>query len=165
MGRIVIDEDCFTPRKFTFIEYSGSDPFVFSRDIRKIVRPIFEVGSSKIAERRFMWDWTGDPIQLYNHFVIRKPINNYTTIFVSIRIIGFKSKGRNEGKVRFEFEPQIRHTFGTGKVVTNTIWWIYWYIFYAKIRQNILNLCREYTHTLIQAIKDRYGIKKLEKNI
>ncbi|HDD46307.1 MAG TPA: hypothetical protein ENG42_02440, partial [Candidatus Aenigmarchaeota archaeon] len=156
MGKIIIDDDCFAPRKFIYLEYKGPDPFALIKAGNKLFRRIFEVGSSKIAERRFMWDWTGDPIQLYEHFVIRKEVSNYTTFYFSLRIVGFKSKSRNEGSIRIEFEAQARHQYESNNWFMTNLWWLYWYIFYAKARQNYLKLCKEYADKLLTAIKEMY---------
>ena len=162
MGKIVIDDDCFAPRKFVFLEYKGSDPLAFVRDAEGLFKKIFEVGSSKVAERRFMWDWTGDPVQVYEHYVVRKEMSAFTTFYFSIRVIGFKMKSKNEGSIRIEFESQARHKYETDNKLMMALWWFYWYIFYGKVRQNFIKLCREYSESLINTVKELYKMQTVE---
>jgi len=162
MGKkIEIEDDCFAPRRYIFINYSGPDPFAFARLERKLLRPIFEVSSSKIGEPRWMWDWTGDPIQFYLHWIIKKPMSRFTTFWYSIRVVGFKYKTKNEGKFRMEIEAVARHKFEADSKLKRLFFWIYWYLFYARIRQRQLELCKEYAERFINKIKEMYKIGKI----
>ncbi len=159
MGELVIEDDCFAPRKFIFVEYSGPDPFVFVREFRDMLRPIFEVGTSNIGEPRWMWDWTGDPIQLYVHWLVRKKMTDHTTFLFSIRVVGFKSKSKNEGNFRMEIEPVARHKIEYKNWFTKAFWWLYWYLMYGRIRQSYIENCRDYANRFINAMKEMYNLK------
>jgi hypothetical protein len=164
MGEISIEEDCFAPRRTRWIEYSGPDPFAIAREGRDILKPVFEIGTSSTGEPRFMWDWTGDPVQLYLHLMAKKTYSAYTVFWISIRIVGFKSKSRNEGTFRMEIEPVLRHKL-KGNKLTMFLWWIYWYAFYNKIRQSMKYRCEEMAETFMTAVKNMYHLGTFQEEI
>jgi len=111
MAKIRIVDDCFAPRKFRIISYNGPDPFKIYREAHTPLKKIFEISTSKTGEPRFMWDWTGDPIQLFSHRVAKKSFSRFTTMWFAYRLVGFKYKTRNEGNFRMEVEATLEHTY------------------------------------------------------
>ncbi|NOX71412.1 MAG: hypothetical protein GXO64_01810 [Candidatus Micrarchaeota archaeon] len=159
MATVRIVDDCFAPRKFKIISYSGPDPFKIYREAHKPLKKIFEISTSKTGEPRFMWDWTGDPIQLFSHRVAKKPFSRFTTMWFAYRIVGFKYKTKNEGNFRMEVEASLEHTYGKGNWFLKLLWMIYWYLYYQKVRQHHLKLCQEYAERFITYTKNLYNIE------
>ncbi len=157
MGKVSIEDDCYAPRRTKWVEYSGPDPFAIIREGRDILKPVVEVGTSSTGEPRFMWDWTGDPVQCYVHWVAKKSFSGYTTFYLSIRIVGFKSKSKNEGTFRLEIEPILRHKI-EGNKLTMFFWWIYWYLFYQKVRLSMQVRCRENAEKYLNMVKTMYHL-------
>jgi hypothetical protein len=163
MAGISIEEDCLLPRRTVFVEYSGPDPFAFAREFAKILRPVFEIGTSHCGEPRFMWDWSGDPIQLYLHWIADKKVSRFSTLWFSIRTVGFKAKSRNEGNFRMEVESVLRHKFDSTNWFLKGLWWIYWYIGYARMRDSMIDMCRDFTFRFINTIKGMYKLGTLQE--
>ncbi len=157
MAKIEMQDDCFAPRRTRWVEYAGPDPFAFYREGRNILRPVFEIGTSSTGEPRFMWDWTGDPIQLYVHWLAKKGWSNITQFWFSMRCVGFKSKSKNEGTFRMEIEPVLRHKVSGSRLVI-FFWWIYWYLFYNKVRQSMLLRCKELAEKFMNVVKTMYHL-------
>jgi hypothetical protein len=157
MVKVTIEDDCYAPRKTTWVEYSGPDPFAFVREGRNLLRPIFEVGTSRCGEPRWMWDWSGDPIQLYLHWYVKKRYSRFSEAHFSIRTVGFKAKARNEGTFRMEIEPVLRHEIKGNRLVI-FIWWIYWYLFYNRIRQSMIARCKAMADKFVAVIKEMYHL-------
>jgi hypothetical protein len=164
MGKISIEDDCFAPRRTKWIEYSGPDPFVIGREGRDIMKPAFEIGTSSTGEPRFMWDWTGDPVQMYVHWSASKSYSRFTKFFISIRVVGFKSKSRNEGTFRMEIEPVLRHSF-EGNKLTMFLWWVYWYAFYNNVRRSMQYRCRDMAETYMGLVKNMYHLGLFQEEI
>lgn len=157
MAEVKFEDDCFAPRKSMWIEYTGPDPLAFVREHRNILRPVFEVGTSSTGEPRWMWDWTGDPIQLYAHWIAKKSYSRFTTFLISIRTVGFISKARKEGTFRMEIEPILRHKFSGNRLVV-WLWWMYWYLFYNRVRQSMIIRCKDMATKFMAVIKDMYNL-------
>ena len=164
MGKFQIDDDCLAPRRTRWINYSGSDPLAWTREGTAILRNCFEVTTVGTGEPRWMWDWSGDPIQMYHH---RMALHSGTTgrfskIIFSVKMVGFKYKAKNEGTFRMEIEPTVRHKFEGNKFVM-FMWWIYWHVFYNAVRKTLLERCREMTEKFVAIIKEMYSMGSLEE--
>jgi hypothetical protein len=163
MGKFQIDDDCFAPRRSRWINYSGPDPLAWTREATSILRSIWEVTTTSTGEPRWMWDWTGDPIQMYYHrmAVHKKTTGRFAKIILSVRMVGFKAKAKNEGTFRLEVEPTVRHEFEGNRFVM-FMWWVYWHLFYNTVRQSMLERCRQMAERFISVIKDIYSMGSLE---
>ncbi len=159
MVKVRIVDDCFAPRRFKIVNYEGPDPFKFYGKGTELLKKIFEVSTSKTGEPRFMWDWTGDPVQLFSHRVARKPLSWFTVMWFSIRVVGFKYKTKNEGNFRMEVEAILDHGYKRENWFVRILLWIYWYAFYQKTRQMHLAMCQDYADRFIAKIKEMYDIK------
>lgn len=162
MPKTTFTDDCYAPRRSVWVEYSGPDPFAFVRAGRGVLRSVFEVGTSSTGEPRFMWDWTGDPIQLYLHWYVNKSYSRFTRFQISIRVVGFKSKAKNEGTFRMEVEPQLVHTIPGGRV-TRWFWWLYWNSFYRDIRNSMIVRCKEMGDKFMAVIKEMYNLGQIQE--
>ena len=161
-SKVEFYDECYAPRRSVWVEYSGPDPFAFVRAGRGVLRSVFEVGTSSTGEPRFMWDWTGDPIQLYIHWIVNKSYSRFTKFWVSIRVVGFKSKSKNEGSFRMEVEPVLKHTI-SGSRLTIWLWWIYWYLFYTRVRNSMIERCKGMADSFIAVIKEMYNLGQIKE--
>ena len=161
---IEIVDDCFAPRRTRFIEYNGPDPLMWARAADKVLRSIWETSSTGVYEPRWMWDWSGDPIQLYYWKMAKhkRTTGRWSEIWVSIKMVGFKFKSKNMGSFKMEIEPMVRHKF-RGNKIEAFLWWLYWHIFYNKYRQQLIERCRDMTERLIGAIKEMYSLGHIEE--
>jgi hypothetical protein len=164
MGKFELEDDCFAPRRRRFIEYSGPDPFAWTREGTSILRSVWEVGTTGTGEPRWMWDWTGDPIQMYYWRTAKhkQRTGRFSAIWINIKMVGFKAKAKNEGTFRMEVEPTVRHQFAGNKFVM-FMWWVYWHAFYNKYRQELVLRCKEMAEKFIAVIKEMYNLGSIEE--
>ena len=163
MVKFEVEDECFAPRRFRWIDYSGPDPLAWTREATVILRALLETSTTNCGEPRWMWDWTGDPIQMYYN---RVAVHNRTTgrfsrIVLGVKMVGFKSKSKNEGTFKMEVEPVVRHTF-EGNKVAMFFWWIYWHVFYNTMRQAMIERCRGIGERFIAVIKEIYNMGSIE---
>jgi hypothetical protein len=163
MGKFVVEDDCFAPRRQRWIDYSGPDPLAWTREATSILRSAWEVTTTGTGEPRWMWDWGGDPIQMYYWRIAQhtRSTGRFSKILVSIKMVGFKNKAKNEGTFKMEIEPLVRHVFEGNRLVL-FFWWIYWHIFYNTVRQAMLERCKAMAEKFIAVIKEIYSMGSIE---
>ncbi|MCX6817919.1 MAG: hypothetical protein NTU57_03600 [Candidatus Aenigmarchaeota archaeon] len=163
MGKFVVEDDCFAPRRNRWIDYAGPDPLAWTREGTSILRSVFEVTTTGTGEPRWMWDWGGDPIQMYYWRIAKhnRTTGRFSQILVGIKMVGFKGKAKNEGTFKMEIEPVVRHTFEGNKLVM-FFWWIYWHIFYNTVRQAMIERCKAMSEKFIAVIKEIYSMGSIE---
>ena len=163
MRKFQVDDDCFAPRRNRWINYSGPDPLAWTREATAILRSTCEVTTTGTGEPRWMWDWTGDPIQMYyNRMAIHdRTTGRFSKIIFAVKMVGFKAKAKNEGTFRMEIEPTVRHIF-TGNKFVMFLWWIYWHLFYNSVRQSMVERCKQMSEKFIAVIKEMYSLGSIE---
>ena len=161
MGKFTIDDDCYAPRRTIFINYSGPDPLMWTNSATSILKSVWEVSTTGTGEPRWMWDWTGDPIQMYFHKMAYKKRGRHSKVWISIKMVGFKYKAKNEGTFKMEIEPTVRHKFEGNRFVL-FLWWVYWHAFYGQVRQGLLQMCKQMTEKFIAVIKEMYKMGAIE---
>ncbi|MBN1896779.1 MAG: hypothetical protein JW789_03595 [Candidatus Aenigmarchaeota archaeon] len=159
MGKLVITDECLVPRRMTWISYSGPDPVGFLSNLRKNLRFIFDVSSTRCMEKKLLWDYTGDPIRFYNEWVVKKEFSRFTNMFVTLRALGYVSKGKKDGDFSLELYGEIKNSFGNVNWFTKYIWIFYNYMFYAKMRESYVHMCRDYINNFMNWCKEKYGMK------
>jgi hypothetical protein len=163
MGKFTIEDDCFAPRRIRWIDYSGPDPLAWTREASIILRSLWECSTTALGEPRWMWDWTGDPIQMYyNRIAVhQRTTGRFSKIILGIKMVGFKSKAKNDGTFKMELESVVRHEFSGNKFVM-FMWWIYWHVFFNTIRQSMVERCKAMTERFIAVIKEIYNMGSIE---
>jgi len=164
MGKFEVEDDCFGPRRERTLRYSGPDPLAWTREGTAILRSVWGVTTVGTGEPRWMWDWTGDPIQMYHHrmAVNSKITGRFSKLVLSVKMVGFKSKSKNEGTFKMEVEPTVRHKFSGNKLVM-FFWWIYWHVFYNSVREMMIDQCRGRARRFIAVIKEIYSMGSLDE--
>jgi hypothetical protein len=163
MGKFMAEDDCFAPRRQRWIDYSGPDPLAWTREAARILQSVWEVTTTGTGEPRWMWDWTGDPIQMYyNKIAVHsRTTGRFSKIIIGIKMVGFKSKAKNEGTFKMEIEPVVRHEFSGNRFVM-FMWWVYWHVFYNTVRQSMIERCKSMAEKFIAVIKEIYSTGSIE---
>jgi hypothetical protein len=159
MGKLVIVDECLVPRRETWIYYKGANPIGFLKDFRTTLRFMFDVSTTRCFERKLLWDYTADPIRFYNEWFIRKELSNYTRMIVTLRALGFVSKGKKNGDFSLEIYGEVRHEFEPSNWFMKYIWLFYNYMFYNKLRERYTTICRDYIENFTNWCKENYGMK------
>jgi hypothetical protein len=159
MGKLLFIDECLVPRRLSFLHYRGPDPLGFMKDFKKTLRFIFEVSTTRCREKKLLWDYTGDPIRFYDEWWVHKELSRFSEMKVSIRIIGYVSKGKKDGNFSLEMYGEIKNTFSPSNWFTKYVWLIYNYIFYNKLRERYTHMCRDYINNYMSWCKENYNLK------
>lgn len=159
MGKLVIVDECLVPRRYVWIYYKGEDPIGFLKNFRQTLRFQFDVSSTRCYERKLLWDYTGDPIRFYNEWKTRKELSRFSTMWTDLRALGFVSKGKKDGDFSLEIYGEVKHEFSPSNWFTKYIWVLYNYMFYNKLRERYVTMCRDYLERFMEWCKENYGMK------
>jgi hypothetical protein len=159
MGKLVIIDECLVPRRLAWLHYKGDDPIGFLRDFKVNLRFIFEVSTTRCRERKLLWDYVGDPIRFYDEWKVVKQLSRFTTMLVTIRFIGYVSKGKQDGNFTMEMYGEIQNEFSPSNWFNKYIWLIYNYLFYGKMRERYVIMCRNYIRNFMDWCKEHYNMK------
>jgi len=159
MARLFITDECLVPRRLTWLHYKGPDPIGFLRDFRTTLRFIFEVSTTRCMERKLLWDYTGDPIRFYSEWHVKKQFSRFTTMLVTIRALGYVSKGKQDGNFSMELYGELQHIFEPSGWFTKYVWIMYNYMFYNKMRERYTLMCRDYIQKYLNWCREKYNMK------
>lgn len=159
MGKIVITDECLVPRRHVWINYKGPDPIGFLKGLRTNLRFLFDVSSTRCMEKKLLWDYTGDPIRFYDEWKVRKEFSRFSTMWITLRALGYVSKGKKDGDFSLEFYGEIKTVFDSVNWLTKYVWIMYNYMFYNKMREKYTDMCREYINNFMNWCKEKYGMK------
>ncbi len=162
MGKLTIVDDCLTPGRFIYLDYSGPDPFGISKKIAGLLKPFFGVSSAGVSETNFNWDSSGDPITFYFTWWVQKSFGKFSSMRMDIKVQGTKGKTKNTGNFTMEIRGKIITRFGYSTSLLKSLWWIYSYLFYNRRRRNYINMCRDYAQRFRKEIAEHYNLKVRE---
>ncbi len=159
MGKLVIVDECLVPRRYVWIYYKGEDPIGFLKNFKETLRFQFDVSTTRCYERKLLWDYTGDPIRFYNEWKTRKELSRFSTMWTDLRALGFVSKGKKDGNFSLEIYGEVKHEFEPSNWFTKYIWVLYNYLFYNKLRERYVIICRDYLEKFMNSCKENYNMK------
>lgn len=158
MGKLVLVEECLVPKRLAWLKYKGPRPTDFMKDFKKTLRFVFEVSTTRCMEKKLLWDYSGDPIRIYNEWEVKKEMSRFTNMWIKFRFIGHVSKSKDEGNFDLEMYGEIKSEFSPSNWFTKYIWLFYNYLFYSKIREMYVNLCRDYINKYLNWVKEKYNL-------
>jgi hypothetical protein len=162
MAKMVIRDDCFSPDRYIRIKYSGPNPWGISEFLASNLKQLFHVSSSKVSNYRINWDISGDPISFYSRWWVRKEIGRWTKMRFMIKFRGEKSKSDNTGKFSMTYHARVITEVGGWGPLMKTVWTLYSYLFYNRIRRKYIEQCRNYMLNLRNMIKEHFNIETTE---
>jgi hypothetical protein len=162
MGKFVIVDECLIPRRLAWLYYEGPDSFAFLKGFRATLRFQFDVSSTRIHERKLLWDYTGDPIRCYSEWFIRKEVSRFSEINWTLRFLGYAAKATKDGNFSLEVYGEVKHKFEPSNWLLKYVWLLYNYLFYNKIRDSYMILCRDYLNNFLNWGKEKYGMKTVD---
>jgi hypothetical protein len=162
MGKLVIVDECLVPRRLAWLYYVGPDSFAMLRGFRSTLRFQFDVSSTRIYERKILWDYTGDPIRCYSEWMVKKPVSRFSDMFWTIRFLGYCAKATKEGNFSLELYGEVKHTFEPSNWFLKYVWLLYGYLFYNQIRESYTKICRDYLNGFMNWTKEKYGLKTVD---
>ena len=94
---IEIYDECLIPEKYTYVKYSGPNPWELATKITESIRPFFHVSASGTNHWRLNWDITGDVRTFYSLWWVKKSLSRYTIMKIDIKIQGSQHKDTKMG--------------------------------------------------------------------
>jgi hypothetical protein len=159
MGKLVIKDDCLAPARYIYLEYSGKDPYGVSKKITSTLMQFFHVSASKVCEEDFRWDVSRDPIGFFAKWWVRKELSNYSEAFFRIKFQGAKTKQTNEGNFTMQLQGALNTSFKYSTPLLKSLWWIYSYFFYNKVRRRYVRMCGDLLYSLRDEIKEHFDLE------
>lgn len=160
MGKIVILDNCIAPERDVTLKYSGPNPWSVAKKIAGIQRPYFHVSATNAGWTRLNWDRSGEDIDFFSIWWVKKPVSDYTHMRFDIKIQGSENKSTKEGHFTILITANMHTKFTGWSIFLKPIWYLYSYLYYDKVRRSALERCRDYTLGFMNEIKDHFGMGK-----
>lgn len=159
MAKIEIWDDCLEPEKYVNLSYRGPNPWGVAKQITERIRPFFHVSASGTSNTRLNWDISGDPITFYSTWWVRRNLSNFTTARFFFKIIGSKSKTKDEGEFFLQINAQLETSVEGWKVLLWPFWLTYSYLFYNRLRRNYLKMCQTMAYNFRNELKEFFDLE------
>ena len=164
MTNITISDECFSPDKYLYFNYSGPDPWAVVNHINDTARDFFHLGASDWCFERLNWDISGDPIDFWALFSARVEVSGHTKIMIYIRVQGKTSKTTNKGNFTMRLHALVNSEFEGYRVVLKPLWYIYSYLFFNNVRRSYLRRCQTLVMAFRDEIKRYYNMNVYERS-
>ncbi len=147
------------------IDYRGPNPFRIYGMMPKTLQIIFHGRGKNVFEDDFRWDVTCEPRDFF--FISRfgdAKFDRFTTFEVKIRTFGKQPSDPNgtNGMLYMEIRPEITTEYKFGnifeKVIAMPFIWLYHKLMYNNVRRRYIQILKERTFKLANAIRDELGI-------
>ncbi len=158
MARLEISDDCLSPEKYTYLTYSGPDPWGVVKKVTDSLKPYFHVSSSKVAHERLNWDISSDPINFWSLWWVKKSFSRYTNIRIYIWIQGTKNKTDNNGQFTMRLHGELLTNVSGPRLILKPFWLMYSYLFYNRARRRYIEICRDLLLNFRNEIKEHYNL-------
>ena len=161
-SKIKIVDDCLENDRFTYINYTGPNPWGVAKYIGSQSRGFFHLGASGWAHSRTNWDVVGENISFYALFKAKKDYTAHTNMIIDFKIIGKKSKATNHGNFMLQMNGRLETNFEGWAHWVKPIYLIYSYLFYYRQRRKMLERCKNGMLAYREEIKKHFNIQTAE---
>lgn len=161
MSRIKYKESVFYPENIVTIQYEGDRPFGFYNDLPDIIKTVFRVETKDIRELRLDWDTSGKNVGFFNLWIIDTRKDNYTAVFAILQIKGSMDPATKKGSATINCIAWLQTEFDYATPIHHILGYMYWYLFYKKIRMNYLQESKETILNFIDNIRAKLGVSMM----
>jgi hypothetical protein len=163
MAVIKITDDCMPFTKTISLKYSGPDPYSLSNKLWEDIKTFFQVSTSGVAFQQLNWDDSGDPIEFFMRWWMKKKFGHYSRMQLKMKAVGAKRKADNSGSfsltMRSWMDTEYRTSFPGP--IARILWAVYSYIFYNKQRQRMLKQCQDLTMSYREFLQKKFDMRPL----
>jgi len=156
---IVEELDCFTPRRFITVEYSGPNIREIARKSPTILKQGMMITGTNVFIDDYYVDVT-DPNNVVFHIFWHgfRGMDNKSAMWAWIRLKHGVIHPDGTGSVRIEFYSKVVTRWERGSIlqrnpIYDIILRIYRYIYYDEQRRKYAEQCKEYTEDMIRRMK------------
>lgn len=160
MAKIEILDNCLAPERDLVLKYKGPNPWNIVKKIAGAQRPYFHVSATNAGWTRLNWDKSGENIDFFSLWWVKKPVSEYTHMRFDIKVQGSENKSTKEGHFTYQVTSNMFTTFSGWGLFLKPIWYLYSYMYYDKVRRSALERCREYAIGFSNEIKEYFGMQK-----
>jgi len=162
MVKIEIYDDCLSPAKFVFLNYTGKAPFDVYQKVSGMLNTYYEISSSGVGETDFRWDNAGPNDEFYVRWWVQKKMSNQTKMWTHIVVQGSKNRETNEGSFTMKINAENRTEQSSNNPFFRALWWTYMYLFYNRRRSDYMKQCNELVYGLRDELKEHYNLKQIK---
>ena len=162
MGKIDVTDECLVPEKYTYVRYTGKNPWEVSEKITELIRPFFHVSASGTNNTRLNWDITGDVRTFYSLWWAERKLSRFSRMKVDFKLQGEQHKDTKMGKFSLQLSGTINTKFGGFGPLLKPLWYTYSYLFYNRVRRDWIKKCQATIYNFKNEIKKEYGLGETE---
>jgi hypothetical protein len=162
MAKIEVMDECLTPEKYTYVRYTGKNPWTVAEKITEKIRPFFHVSASGTNNIRLNWDITGDVRTFFSLWWVKKDFSRFTTMKVDLKLQGEQHKDTKMGKFSLQFSGTLTTKFEVWWPLLRTAWYLYSYLFYNRVRRQYIMKCQSMIYNFKNEIKSEFGLEEHE---
>ncbi len=154
---ISITDDCLAPGRDLYITYKGPNPVSIATKLTSSFQPFFRISSAGWGEPDFRWDTSGEPVGFFIKWWVKKALSKTADMFLYIQLQGDENSQTKQGKFKLQVTPVITHKI-PGEWFSRSLFKIYDYMFYGKVRQEYIKYCRQISHSYVEYLKGEMGL-------
>lgn len=154
---VTITDDCLAPGRDLYIVYKGPNPVSIATKLTSSFQPFFRISSAGWGEPDFRWDTSGEPIGFYIKWWVKKAMSGSANMVINFLLQGDENSQTKQGKFTLQVTPVIEHRFSDNWLV-RSLFWIYDYMFYGRVRQEYIKYCRQISHSYVEYLKGEMGL-------
>ena len=161
-GKLLIKDDCLAPQKTLSLTYEGPNTMKIATQTSAFFSNFFKVSSAGWAEQDFRFDNSGDNLEFYARWWVRKSMSAYSELFWEITVQGEENKNTKKGRFSLVIDADVEHRFPENWALRG-IFWMYHYLLYDRLRRDWIKRCSELAYGFRELLKQEFGIIKSPK--
>ena len=154
---LVMTDDCLTPGRSINLLYKGANPSGIASKLTGSFQTFFRVSSAGWGEPRFEWDKSGEPVSFFMKWWVKRSMSAASSMRLNITLQGDENSQTKMGKFTLEITPVIENKVPESWLA-RSIFWIYQYLFYNKVRQDYIKKCRQVSNAYREHLKNELGL-------
>jgi hypothetical protein len=162
MGSLKFKDQLLAPERKIVISYKGKNPFKPCPMARQLLKYRMKISSKDIWEDESRWDVTGDPRDFYHVIRARREMDNWSYIYIRLRIQGAQHSTDRTGWVKIWLEGWVETKFDYSNFIQRSLWLLFNYLFYYKQRRKYLDFGKDMIYQIRQDLMEALGIWKGE---
>jgi len=159
MAKLQIMDDCLAPDRYVYLTYSGPDPWGVAKKISESLKGFFHVSTSGTNHERLNWDISGDPINFWSRWWVKKNMSMFSRAWFYIWVQGTKSKTDNTGQFTLRLHGELKTNVGGPSILLKPFWVTYSYLFYNRVRRRFIERCNDMLLNFRNDIKEHYNLR------
>jgi hypothetical protein len=142
MANIKVYDECLGPDRFMRLNYTGPDPWKMGLQIGKSLRTYFHVSSAGMNNTHVKWDDTGNSIDFYSEWWVKKEVSGRSNLRFHIKYQGSKDKKTHVGTGALLIWARVETSVSGWGPILKPFWAVYSYLIYDRFRRKAIESCQ-----------------------